>query len=281
MGTSDCWNYLTSLGVQHHSWHDPVLAKGLVACAPLAKIPCIDIDEEDFFHPSIEPIVCSVGGCKKTFTTVAEHAAHQRSCHQHVCSTCKHSFPTHHLLDLHLLEVHDTLFQLMAEKKMMYQCLLETCSEKFKNPTERHIHCIELHRFPSNFRYDMSWRKQRKKNCKNARNLSAEVSSMECEVSLIKDENAMLFSSETNEMAGIKSKNENVRKSPKVPCNLSFGTGVSRGFSRGGRGSRGQGKKSGIHWHQRKYVPHSSRTKLEEVNMKDLEAALPSEPECS
>lgn len=51
MGTTDCWNYLTSLGVQHHSWHDPVLAKGLVACAPLSKIPCIDIDEEDFFHP--------------------------------------------------------------------------------------------------------------------------------------------------------------------------------------------------------------------------------------
>lgn len=129
----------------------------------------------------------------------------------------------------------------------------------------------------------MSWRKG-KKNSKNAKNLPAEVSSMECEiseVSFIKDENAMLFSSETNELTGIKSKNENVRKSPKVPHNLSFGIGVSRGFSRGGRGSKGQGKKSGIHWHQRKYVPHNSRTKLEEVSMKDLEEALPSEPKCS
>lgn len=126
----------------------------------------------------------------------------------------------------------------------------------------------------------MSWRKQVKKSSKSARNLPTEISSMECEVSLIDNENSLQSSSETSEVIGVKNKNETVRKSPKVPCNLSFGAGVSRGFSRGGRGSRGQGKKSGLHWHQRKYVPYNSRTNLEEVNMKDLEAALPSDPKC-
>lgn len=51
MGTSDCWNYLVSLGVQHLSWQDSLLAEGLVACSPLTKIPSIDVDEEEFFHP--------------------------------------------------------------------------------------------------------------------------------------------------------------------------------------------------------------------------------------
>ncbi|KAK8397635.1 hypothetical protein O3P69_004429 [Scylla paramamosain] len=154
MGTNDCWSYLASLGVHHYAWHDPLLAEGLAVCTPLNKTPCIDVDEEEFFHPSVDSLVCNVGGCKKTFTTVADYAAHQRSCHQHVCSSCKQSFPTHHLLDLHLLEAHDTLFQLMAEKNPQYQCFLETCQEKFRNPTERKTHCIEAHKFPSNFRFD-------------------------------------------------------------------------------------------------------------------------------
>lgn len=73
--------------------------------------------------------------------------------------------------------------------------------------------------------------------------------------------------------------NENTRKMPKVPHTLSFGAGVARGFSRGSRGSRGHSKKSGPHWHQRKHTPHNSRTNIEEVNMNDLEAALPGEPQ--
>lgn len=102
---------------------------------------------------------------------------------------------------------------------------------------------------------------------------------MECEISFTEDGNPLQHGSETSEATEIKQKNENVKISPKVPCSVSFGTGVARGFSQGGRGTRSQDKKSGKYWHQRKYVPCSSRTKLE-VNMKDLEAALPSEAEC-
>ncbi|KAG0721148.1 Zinc finger protein 511 [Chionoecetes opilio] len=276
MSNDDCWSYVSSLGVYHHNWYSPLLVQGLTRCDPLAKIPCIDVDEEDFLHPSIDPIPCSIGGCKKVFTTVAEYAAHQRSSHQHVCSSCRHSFATHHLLDLHLLEVHDTLFQLMAEKKPSYQCLLETCPEKFKNPTERKIHCIEIHKFPANFRFDLSWRKLEKNKSKNAKINPAEESQMDCEVIGTKDENSSGHNSESNEATGTRLQNENVKKSPRVPYNLSFGVGVARGFSRGSRGNRGR-RKGGTHWHQRKQASHNSRINIEEVNMNDLEAALPEE----
>ncbi|XP_063886035.1 zinc finger protein 511-like isoform X2 [Scylla paramamosain] len=276
MGTNDCWSYLASLGVHHYAWHDPLLAEGLAVCTPLNKTPCIDVDEEEFFHPSVDSLVCNVGGCKKTFTTVADYAAHQRSCHQHVCSSCKQSFPTHHLLDLHLLEAHDTLFQLMAEKNPQYQCFLETCQEKFRNPTERKTHCIEAHKFPSNFRFDTSWRKLERTNRKNKKADIAGESPMECEVAV---ENSPGCGSESIEATPTHTQNENVRKTPKVPHTLSFGAGVARGFSRGSRGSRGHGRKSGPHWHQRKHAPHNSRTNIEEVNMNDLEAALPREPQ--
>lgn len=43
-----------------------------------------------------------------------------------------------------------------------YQCFLETCSEKFNNAEERRIHCVEKHNFPTDFRFDLSWRKLKK-----------------------------------------------------------------------------------------------------------------------
>ncbi|ROT69474.1 hypothetical protein C7M84_012367 [Penaeus vannamei] len=135
-------------------------------CQPLRKVPCIDLDNEEFLHSKVGVIKCSAPRCNKMFDTVAEHAAHQRACHNYGCSLCKQSFPSHHLLDLHLLEVHDSLFQLMAERRPMYQCLLETCPEKFPNALERKGHCIRLHKFPADFRYDLNWRKlgKEKKN---------------------------------------------------------------------------------------------------------------------
>lgn len=102
---------------------------------------------------------------------------------------------------------------------------------------------------------------------------------MDCEVAVTKDESSSGCISESIESTGMQPQKEILKKSPKVPYNLSFGTGVARGFSRGSRGSRGYSKKSDTHWHQRKRVPHNSRTNIEEVNMNDLEAALPQESE--
>ncbi|XP_053649759.1 zinc finger protein 511 [Cherax quadricarinatus] len=270
MGTSDAWSYLASLGVKHRTWDDPLFAEGLRVCCPLRKIPCIDLDDEDFLHSRIET-KCSVTGCKKTFSTVAEYASHQRSAHNYVCSTCKQSLPSHHLLDLHLLEVHDTLFKLMAERQPMYQCFLETCSEKFGSPTERKAHCIDNHKFPADFRFDVAWRKLG--NCRKLEKMNQSGAAMECEETgletvTVKEESAIVINKKNGDATVDRKK-----VAYKIPNCVSFGVGVPRGFIRGNK-RRGQRKGGVTHWHQRTCPSNSIKTNIEEVSMKDLEAAL-------
>ncbi|XP_071527151.1 zinc finger protein 511 [Panulirus ornatus] len=280
MWTSDSWSYLVSLGVQHRSWDDPLFVEGLNVCHPLRKVPCVDIDEEDFLHDRIEAITCNVVGCNKSFTTVAEHAGHQRTCHSHICGTCKHTFASNHLLDLHLLEVHDTLFQLMAERKPMYQCLLETCPEKFSYPAERKTHCIEKHSFPADYRFNLAWRKlgkSRKGRGKGQK--EEELSAMECEVMVPVDVNptSMVLPdcvpADDKDYANTDTSSRK-RITHKIPNSVSFGAGVPRGFNRRIRGRRGCNRGDTIHWHQRMRPSNSARTSIEEVSMKDLEEAL-------
>lgn len=77
--------------------------------------------------------------------------------------------------------------------------------------------------------------------------------------------------------------NENEKCKIKVPKNICFGSGQSRGFSRGagfGRGNRGGGRGRGnrggnLHWHQRhRTASTSGNPSIEEVNMADMEQAL-------
>jgi len=44
---------------------------------------------------------------------------HYNSVHRNACSVCFRFFPNQHLLDLHLAEQHDQMFQLMVAKKPM------------------------------------------------------------------------------------------------------------------------------------------------------------------
>ena len=49
---------------------------------------------------------------------------HYSTVHRHVCSECRRHFPSGHLLDVHLLEWHDAMFELMAAKqKMVHEVL--------------------------------------------------------------------------------------------------------------------------------------------------------------
>lgn len=82
-----------------------------------------------------------------------------------------------------------------------YQCFVEDCGTKYLTTKERHSHCIEVHKFPSNFRYDVDKRKK-KADTPDATKSSKPLS---------------------------------------VPKFTSFGQGVTRGFIRGrgrGRGNR-------------------------------------------
>ncbi|XP_024937445.1 uncharacterized protein LOC107264343 isoform X2 [Cephus cinctus] len=67
---------------------------------------------------------------------------------------CKKSRPNARLLEIHIQENHDSFFKILAERQPMFQCYVSECELKFNNPCERKEHCITVHKFPKNFRYD-------------------------------------------------------------------------------------------------------------------------------
>ena len=64
-------------------------------------------------------IQCTSGRCHHVFNSVSEYEEHYTSAHCNTCESCHRAFPTTRLLDLHILETHDSLFKLMAEKQKM------------------------------------------------------------------------------------------------------------------------------------------------------------------
>uniref|UniRef100_A0A8C3EL61 Uncharacterized protein n=1 Tax=Corvus moneduloides TaxID=1196302 RepID=A0A8C3EL61_CORMO len=100
------------------------------------------------------PFSCHISGCSQVFDTLESYEHHYNTLHRNVCSFCKRSFPSGNLLDIHILEWHDSLFQIMAEKQNMYQCLVEGCTEKFKSSKDRKDHLVTVHLYPADFRFD-------------------------------------------------------------------------------------------------------------------------------
>ncbi|KAH8407655.1 hypothetical protein KR222_009486 [Zaprionus bogoriensis] len=72
------------------------------------------------------------------------------------CNQCRRRLPTAHLLDLHITEQHDLYFEASVERgdRPMYSCYIEECALKFPDPEERKAHCVGVHKFPANYRFD-------------------------------------------------------------------------------------------------------------------------------
>ncbi|XP_025953221.2 zinc finger protein 511 isoform X1 [Dromaius novaehollandiae] len=102
----------------------------------------------------VSEFCCHISGCCQVFDTLEGYEHHYNTLHRNVCSFCKRSFPSGHLLDIHILEWHDSLFQIMAEKQNMYKCLVEGCAEKFKSSKDRKDHLVTIHLYPADFRFD-------------------------------------------------------------------------------------------------------------------------------
>lgn len=97
---------------------------------------------------------CPVVGCGVLLTGVAEYEAHYSSKHQLACSVCGRGFPSDRFLTLHLAEAHDSFFQARAARGLpVFECLVETCSERFHTDTERLQHLVQRHHFPPTFRF--------------------------------------------------------------------------------------------------------------------------------
>ncbi|XP_029465452.1 zinc finger protein 511 isoform X2 [Rhinatrema bivittatum] len=105
-------------------------------------------------RPKVSEFCCHLADCSQLFDTLEGYEHHYNTLHRNVCSFCKRSFPSGHFLDVHILEWHDSYFQMMSEKQNMYQCLVEGCLEKFKTSRDRKDHLIKVHLYPSDFRFD-------------------------------------------------------------------------------------------------------------------------------
>ncbi|XP_018890399.3 zinc finger protein 511 isoform X1 [Gorilla gorilla gorilla] len=104
--------------------------------------------------PRVPAFACQVAGCCQVFDALDDYEHHYHTLHGNVCSFCKRAFPSGHLLDAHILEWHDSLFQILSERQDMYQCLVEGCTEKFKTSRDRKDHMVRMHLYPADFRFD-------------------------------------------------------------------------------------------------------------------------------
>ncbi|NXY38641.1 ZN511 protein, partial [Pomatorhinus ruficollis] len=122
------------LGPQHPLFEDGDVHRHLYLQGVLTSL------EEVAERPKVSEFSCHISGCSQVFDTLESYEHHYNTLHRNVCSFCKRSFPSGNLLDIHILEWHDSLFQIMAEKQNMYQCLVEGCTEKFKSSKDRKDH---------------------------------------------------------------------------------------------------------------------------------------------
>ncbi|KAK2852541.1 hypothetical protein Q7C36_007742 [Tachysurus vachellii] len=188
---------------------------------------------------NISEFRCHIAGCKQLFDTVEGYEHHYNSLHRHECSSCKRSFPSNRLLDIHILEWHDSLFQVMAERECMYQCLVEGCGLKFQTSKERKEHLITTHSYPSDFRFD--------KPKKNKRGTNVEKITQQEEMCLTGPGNVVSrhgelenwelmdfsLSKETESHKLVLPEQQKTHYSYKVPPTICFGHGSVRGFRSG------------------------------------------------
>uniref|UniRef100_A0A1B6J4M3 C2H2-type domain-containing protein n=1 Tax=Homalodisca liturata TaxID=320908 RepID=A0A1B6J4M3_9HEMI len=155
---------LRRLGVGKRVPEDPIFAAGDVLCHMFVRQGVVDIDDEQLCHEVVASFPCEVPGCQETFSALLDFEMHYNSRHRNICSQCRKPLPSAHLLDLHISESHDSFFAAQAERKPMFRCFVEDCSVVSKDISERRSHCIEVHNFPHDFRYDQSLKKGKKTN---------------------------------------------------------------------------------------------------------------------
>lgn len=80
-------------------------------------------------------ISCQILNCKATFDTVFAYDNHYNAQHRYRCSCCQKQLPSAHLLDLHLMEKHDSYFAVQAERKPMVTLDIEWLSDAVHSTT--------------------------------------------------------------------------------------------------------------------------------------------------
>ena len=142
----DPWTYLaTAPRVRTPS--DPFFADGDAVCGMRTCAYLTQDDDERLLHPDYPDFPCP--DCPETFRQLIDFETHYATMHRHECGQphCRRSFPSAHLLELHLSETHDSFFAALSAKKPSFGCFLQKCGEKFWTAEERKSHCVRKHEF--------------------------------------------------------------------------------------------------------------------------------------
>lgn len=87
------------------------------AVVPAPKIITIDHKEPNDAQSAIAAIHCSLPGhAPVSFTNYGDYEHHYTYAHTNQCFDCRRNFPSPHMLDLHIRELHDALTQIRGEK---------------------------------------------------------------------------------------------------------------------------------------------------------------------
>ncbi|XP_017793925.1 PREDICTED: zinc finger protein 511 [Habropoda laboriosa] len=216
--------FLQNLGVGLRSIDDPFFDDSYNTCKIFKRKGVTVEDDEELCHEIIKEFPCHVTGCRATFKTLIDFEMHYNSNHRYVCGECKKSLPNPRLLDIHIQETHDSFFQVLCMKQPMYQCYVSECDLKFNNASERRKHCVEVHKFPKNFRYN-NVPHSTKDEPKNAMDIDEsepqKKESKAKKVQLNKNQRSKMFTGATQSTVSV---NSNVHESPSNVVNTSSGS---------------------------------------------------------
>lgn len=88
--------------------------------------------------------------------------------HFHQCSVCKRSFLSDRLLSIHISEIHDSFFSVMAARRPSYVCLVAGCPTISISNDERRSHLREVHMFPLTYDFHEPAKYRRRGRKKNS-----------------------------------------------------------------------------------------------------------------
>ncbi|XP_066211606.1 zinc finger protein 511 [Saccopteryx leptura] len=177
-------------------------------------------------RPRVPEFTCQVAGCCQLFDTLEDYEHHYHTLHRNMCSFCKRAFPSGHLLDIHILEWHDSLFQILSERQDMYQCLVEGCTVKFKTSKDRKDHLVRRHLYPADFRFDKP---------KKSRGPATPTTTLQLSAEALRDDRVQADRDAMevcSEHAAPPPEPMGDRRSytHRIPSTICFGQGASRGF---------------------------------------------------
>jgi hypothetical protein len=111
---------LTLAGIRRpKSMDDPLFEEGNLMLALNRKFFTLADEVVQDLLEKPQLFSCSIAGCQGRFASNAAFELHYSNAHRHVCVTCRHILPTARLLELHILETHDSYFKALAERQKM------------------------------------------------------------------------------------------------------------------------------------------------------------------